>query len=167
VTHVIVDEVHERQWQIDVLLISLRKLLSGPRPDLKVVLVRFASAWIVHVSCLCLPPSPTTILQMSATLDSKLFCSYFGGAPLVSVPGRTHPVTNYYLEDLIEETGHIIEEDSVFTRRDRNWKDDEATIWVSSRGGEKKKETHALLHERELSGDFEGYSIATQRYVPS
>lgn len=41
VSHVIVDEVHERQWQIDVLLISLRTLLQGRRPDLKVVLVSF------------------------------------------------------------------------------------------------------------------------------
>ncbi len=39
VSHVVVDEVHERQWQIDVLLISLRTLLQGRRPDLKVVLV--------------------------------------------------------------------------------------------------------------------------------
>jgi hypothetical protein len=104
---------------------------------------------------------------MSATLDSKLFCSYFGGAPLVSVPGRTYPVSSYYLEDLLEETGHIIEEDSRFARRDRNGKEDEAMLWVSTRGGEKRKETHALLRERELSGDFEGYSIATQKYVPS
>jgi HrpA-like RNA helicase len=104
---------------------------------------------------------------MSATLDSKLFCSYFGGAPLVSVPGRTFPVSSYYLEDLLEETGHIIEEDSYFARRDRHWKDNEATLWVSTRGGEKRKETHALIRERDVSGDFEGYSMATQKYVSS
>lgn len=40
VTHILVDEVHERQWQVDVLLILIRNLLNGPRPDLKVVLVR-------------------------------------------------------------------------------------------------------------------------------
>ena len=39
VTHVVVDEVHERQWQIDVLLVALRSLLNGRRPDLKVILV--------------------------------------------------------------------------------------------------------------------------------
>jgi ATP-dependent RNA helicase DHX29 len=39
-THVIVDEVHERQQQTDVLLIILRKLLATTRPDLKVILVR-------------------------------------------------------------------------------------------------------------------------------
>lgn len=39
ITHVIVDEVHERQVQTDVLLIALRQLLRTTRRDLKVVLV--------------------------------------------------------------------------------------------------------------------------------
>ena len=40
VTCVCVDECHERQWQIDFLLIALRRLLQTTRKDLKVVLVR-------------------------------------------------------------------------------------------------------------------------------
>jgi ATP-dependent RNA helicase DHX57 len=40
ITHVIVDEVHERQVQTDVLLIALRQLLRTTRRDLKVILVR-------------------------------------------------------------------------------------------------------------------------------
>lgn len=39
ITHVIVDEVHERQVQTDVLLIALRQLLRTTRRDLKVILV--------------------------------------------------------------------------------------------------------------------------------
>jgi HrpA-like RNA helicase len=39
VTHVLVDEVHERQWQIDFLLIALRQLIHTTRKDLKVILV--------------------------------------------------------------------------------------------------------------------------------
>jgi ATP-dependent RNA helicase DHX29 len=39
VTHVLVDEVHERQWQIDFLLIALRQLMYTTRKDLKIVLV--------------------------------------------------------------------------------------------------------------------------------
>ena len=42
VTHVCVDEVHERQWQIDFLLITLRRLIRTTRKDLKVVLVSCA-----------------------------------------------------------------------------------------------------------------------------
>jgi ATP-dependent RNA helicase DHX29 len=40
VTIVVVDEVHERSWQIDFLLVALRRLLQTSRPDLKVILVR-------------------------------------------------------------------------------------------------------------------------------
>lgn len=100
---------------------------------------------------------------MSATLDAQLFCSFFGGAPLVSVPGRTFPVTSYYLEDLLEETGHAIEEGSYNAIRDIDWKENETRIWITTRGGEKKKETHTLGQEQELSGEFEGYSLSTQR----
>jgi HrpA-like RNA helicase len=39
ITTVVVDEVHERSWQIDFLLIALRRMLQTTRPDLKVVLV--------------------------------------------------------------------------------------------------------------------------------
>jgi len=39
ITHVVVDEVHERQWQIDLLLVCLRTLTQKTRPDLKIILV--------------------------------------------------------------------------------------------------------------------------------
>lgn len=59
VTHVICDEIHERDKFADFLVILLRELLPR-RPDLRVVL-------------------------MSATLHSALFAAYFGGCPVVSV----------------------------------------------------------------------------------
>ena len=42
VTHIVVDEVHERQWQIDFLLVALRRLIQTTRRDLKVILVRLS-----------------------------------------------------------------------------------------------------------------------------
>lgn len=63
----IVDEVHERHLHSDFLLGLLRGLLPR-RPDLKVVL-------------------------MSATINIALFAGYFGGAPVVQVPGRLFPIT--------------------------------------------------------------------------
>ncbi|KFM23075.1 Putative ATP-dependent RNA helicase DHX57 [Auxenochlorella protothecoides] len=84
-THVILDEVHERSLESDLLLLLLKKLLqSGRNPDLKVVL-------------------------MSATADADLFAAYFEealGQPTarVVIPGFTHPVTEYYLEDALEQT---------------------------------------------------------------
>lgn len=50
----------------DFLLLELKDLLQK-RKDLKVVL-------------------------MSATINQETFVKYFGGAPLVAIPGRTFPV---------------------------------------------------------------------------
>lgn len=80
VTHLLLDEVHERSIDSDFLLIILRRLLHD-RPDLKLVL-------------------------MSATVDAKKFSSYLGQAPILNIPGRTFPVAVNYLEDAIELTGH-------------------------------------------------------------
>lgn len=79
VTHVILDEVHERSIDSDFLLVVLKKLMLR-RKDLKVVL-------------------------MSATVDAERFSEYFGGAPVITVPGRTFPVQVRYLEDAVELTG--------------------------------------------------------------
>eukprot|EP00985_Skeletonema_marinoi_P019452 scaffold11150_cov203-Skeletonema_marinoi.AAC.2 len=140
VTHVIVDEVHERQQQTDVLLIVLRQLLQTTRPDLKVIL-------------------------MSATMDEKLFCSFFHGAPLVSVPGRTFPVNNYYLEDLLEATDHLIEESSRYALRE-NYRDEKTQMMITTRGGEKRKQM-VDCHDNPLSIELDesfypGFKLSTR-----
>ena len=84
ITHLILDEVHERSIDTDFLLIILRSLVAK-RPDLKVVL-------------------------MSATVDAQKFSHYLGGVPIISVPGRTFPVKSKFLEDVIELTGYHSEE---------------------------------------------------------
>jgi ATP-dependent RNA helicase DHX29 len=140
ITHVIVDECHERQWQIDFLLIALRRLLQTTRKDLKVIL-------------------------MSATLDSELFCSFFNGAPFFSIPGRTYPVNQYYLEDILETSGYIVEEDSRYAMR-RTREDNTASLWVTGRGGEKKRTMVSLeseLESLEVSELYDGYSMSTRR----
>ena len=80
ITHLIVDEVHERSIDTDFLLIVLKALMVR-RPELKVIL-------------------------MSATVDAQRFSNYFDDAPVLNVPGRTFPVQTKYLEDAIELTGH-------------------------------------------------------------
>lgn len=77
VSHVIVDEVHERDVRTDFLLALLRELLSS-NTSLKVIL-------------------------MSATINTEKFSEYFDDAPVIQIPGRTHPVTQFFLEDLIAE----------------------------------------------------------------
>lgn len=65
-------QVHERSVDSDFLLLELRELLKKNK-HLKVVL-------------------------MSATINQQTFVDYFGGAALVAIPGRTHPVQDSYVE---------------------------------------------------------------------
>jgi len=66
----ILDEAHERSLNIDFLLGYLRRILPR-RPDLKLVVT-------------------------SATLDARRFAEHFGGAPVLEIPGRSHPVEIRY-----------------------------------------------------------------------
>ncbi|XP_047966459.1 DExH-box ATP-dependent RNA helicase DExH3-like isoform X2 [Salvia hispanica] len=82
VTHIFVDEIHERGMNEDFLLIVLKDLLPRQR-DLRLIL-------------------------MSATLNADLFSNYFGGAPMIHIPGFTYPVRVCFLEDILEMTGYEI-----------------------------------------------------------
>lgn len=79
VSHVVVDEVHERDINTDLLLVLLRSVLPQ-NPDLRLVL-------------------------MSATGDTQRLVQYFGGCPVVHVPGFTYPVRQRYLEEVLREMG--------------------------------------------------------------
>ncbi|XP_065188763.1 3'-5' RNA helicase YTHDC2-like isoform X2 [Sycon ciliatum] len=79
-THVIVDEIHERDRFSDFLLISLRTILKE-RPNLRLIL-------------------------MSATMNTELFVQYFNNCPIVGVEGRTYPVQAVFLADVLYHTGH-------------------------------------------------------------
>ncbi|OCT55019.1 putative helicase [Cladophialophora carrionii] len=79
--YLILDEVHERTMDLDLLFIALRKLQKR-RTGLKIIL-------------------------MSATVDAKKFSDYFDGAPVLDLPGRTFPVDVKFLEDAIEATNDL------------------------------------------------------------
>jgi HrpA-like RNA helicase len=91
VSHIFVDEVHERDLNTDFLIIILRDLLAR-RKNLKLVL-------------------------MSATLNADAFSKYFSGCPIVNIPGRTHPVKENRLEDILELTGYQVRDGSDYSMK--------------------------------------------------
>jgi ATP-dependent RNA helicase DHX29 len=54
---------------------------------------------------------------MSATVDADKISTFFGGCPVIHVPGRTFPVDVKYLEDAVEYTKWSISESSPYAMR--------------------------------------------------
>ena len=46
--------------------------------------------------------SDIKLILMSASMDASVFSSYFDHSPVVSVQGRSHDVTEMYLEQIVE-----------------------------------------------------------------
>jgi ATP-dependent RNA helicase DHX57 len=107
-TTIVVDEVHERNLDGDVLLGLLKQLLPST-PHLSVVL-------------------------MSATLETERFANYWGSSsvPHIHIPGRTFPVEDFTLEDVLRLTCYITSKNKKTSRcatnrkhRSSPWNDSE------------------------------------------
>ncbi|XP_044272686.1 ATP-dependent DNA/RNA helicase DHX36 [Tribolium madens] len=81
VSHLILDEIHERDVMSDFILALIKKI-KVKRSDLKIIL-------------------------MSATLNSEKFSKYYDNAPHLNIPGFTYPVQEFYLEDVLQRTGFV------------------------------------------------------------
>lgn len=82
VSHIILDEIHERDLMSDFLMVIVKDLLPH-RPDVKVIL-------------------------MSATLNAEMFSTYFNNCPMLYIPGFTYDVTEYFLEQILDLTRFYI-----------------------------------------------------------
>ncbi|KAJ6681386.1 hypothetical protein OIU74_019796 [Salix koriyanagi] len=109
-THIIVDEIHERDRFSDFMLAIIRDILPS------------------H--------SHLRLILMSATLDAERFSQYFGGCPIIRVPGFTYPVKAFHLEDVL----------SILNSRDDNHLDF-AMPNVRDEGRELTEEDKAALDE--------------------
>nr|VDC89192.1 unnamed protein product [Brassica oleracea] len=129
VSHLLVDEIHERGMNEDFLLIILRDLLPR-RPDLRLVL-------------------------MSATINADMFSTYFGNAPTMHIPGFTFPVTELFLEDVLEKSRYTIKPS------------DSGNYQGGSRGRRrdsesKKDDLTTLFEDIDINVHYKSYSSATR-----
>uniref|UniRef100_A0A8R1DK51 RNA helicase n=1 Tax=Caenorhabditis japonica TaxID=281687 RepID=A0A8R1DK51_CAEJA len=97
ISHVIIDEIHERDVDTDFVLIVLRDMINEYK-DLRVVL-------------------------MSATIDTNLFTNFFntapdiGSTPVITMHGRTFPVQAYFLEQIISNLRYMPDEPEAKKRK--------------------------------------------------
>jgi HrpA-like RNA helicase len=55
---------------------------------------------------------------MSATLNASAFGDYFKfKVPIIDIPGRTFPVQQYYLEEILEVINFSIDEYSPYAKK--------------------------------------------------
>lgn len=141
-THIIVDEVHERSVQSDFLLTILKEVIQK-RSDLRLIL-------------------------MSATVDCNKFANYFNRCPVVTIPGRTFPVEVFHLEDIVEETGYVLEQDSEYCQKFME-EEEEVNISISQTGGKTLQHQEVIVRDSgsgwDLGPEFDHFSSRTRRVL--
>ncbi|XP_053787399.1 3'-5' RNA helicase YTHDC2-like isoform X3 [Vidua chalybeata] len=115
VTHVIVDEVHERDRFSDFLLIKLRDVLQNQH-HLKLIL-------------------------SGAAVDTNLFIRYFGSCPVIHIQGRPFEVKELFLEDILRSTGYTNKEMVKYKEEKQQEEKQKYTLaeWCSAQGNSNKR----------------------------
>uniref|UniRef100_A0A8C7CNL9 ATP-dependent RNA helicase DHX29 n=1 Tax=Oncorhynchus kisutch TaxID=8019 RepID=A0A8C7CNL9_ONCKI len=138
-THIIVDEVHERSVQSDFLLTILKDVVQK-RSNLHLVM-------------------------MSATVDCDKFAAYFNRCPIVNIPGRTFPVEVFHLEDIVEETGYVLEKDSEYSQKILE-EEEEVNINFTQKGGKSMQHQEFIVKDSgsgwDLGPDLDHFSSRTR-----
>lgn len=127
ISHVIVDEIHERDINTDFALVILRGMIEA-YPNLRVIL-------------------------MSATIDTQMFTEYFGNCPIVEIEGRSFAVQEYYLEDVINMLSFVPPLPEKKKKREETEDDEEenCNLVCSEDYSFQTKNSMAQLSEKELS----------------
>ncbi|CAI4225887.1 unnamed protein product [Auanema sp. JU1783] len=77
ISHIIIDEVHERSLETDFLLILVKKLIQEG--------------------------SSIKVILMSASMDTSVFSSYYDDCPVIDVEGKVFPVETVFLEEILSK----------------------------------------------------------------
>ncbi|KAM7392677.1 hypothetical protein PAMA_007682 [Pampus argenteus] len=141
-THIIVDEVHERSVQSDFLLTILKDVVLR-RSDLQLIL-------------------------MSATVDCDKFSNYFNRCPVISIPGRTFPVEVFHLEDIVEQTGYVLEKDSEYSQKILE-EEEEVSVSFTQKGGKTLQHQEVIIRDSssgwDLGPDLDHFSSRTRHVL--
>lgn len=86
VTHLIIDEVHEREKDTDLLLVAVKEELKTNK-TMKLIL-------------------------MSATMETTKFRDYFDHCIVIDIPGNTFGVEVSYLREILMETKYLAANDN-------------------------------------------------------
>jgi HrpA-like RNA helicase len=92
---------------------------------------------------------------MSATLDADKFASYWGmNTPRIHIPGRTFPVTDFMLEDVLNITGYIPPKN----KKKKGWHGNrhqsrKSTPWNDSERSDEENEEEVPAMQSNGSGD--------------
>uniref|UniRef100_A0A663FD78 3'-5' RNA helicase YTHDC2 n=1 Tax=Aquila chrysaetos chrysaetos TaxID=223781 RepID=A0A663FD78_AQUCH len=132
VTHVIVDEVHERDRFSDFLLIKLRDVLQK-QTNLKLII-------------------------SSAALDANLFIRYFGSCPVIHIQGRPFEVKEMFLEDILRSTGYTNKEMIKYKKEKQREEKQQSTLteWCSAQENNSKVESR---RQRSVPRATEEYNL--------
>ncbi|KAL3990479.1 Helicase associated domain (HA2) family protein [Acanthocheilonema viteae] len=132
ISHIIVDEIHERDINTDFIMIVLRDMVnmySGLR-----------------------------VILMSATVDLTLFTNYFGNCSVILLEGRNFPVQHYFLEDIVQMTHFLPPASELRQNKDYDDEGEEFTeetqnlnLVVSEEYGLNTKLAMSQLSEKEIS----------------
>ncbi len=134
---VILDEFHERSRHTDIALSLLFELQELARPDLRIIV-------------------------MSATLDARSVSQFLKNCPIVSVPGRTHPVTIHYSrKPLMLETGprflDAVTEIAIDVMFDREAREGDVLVFLP--GTREIRGVHERIQSKAEQAGFECYEL--------
>ncbi|XP_052556920.1 3'-5' RNA helicase YTHDC2 isoform X2 [Tympanuchus pallidicinctus] len=130
VTHVIVDEVHERDRFSDFLLIKLRDILQS-QTNLKLII-------------------------SSAALDANLFIEYFGSCPVIHIQGRPFEVKEMFLEDILRSTGYTNKEMIKYRKEKQREEKQQSTLteWCSAQESSSNPESRSRKSVASVSEEY-------------